>query len=207
MADRAPRHSRYPGHGSGNHRYMRIRVAAAGDIHGSEEERTRPENAFMDAERECDLCTVNGVDVGIVGTKGFVGGFSGSLLPDFGEPLLRRVYAETSAEVSAIDRGLQRVCDCPIRIVLLHYSPTVTTIQGEPETIWTFLGSERLAEPIAQHRPDVVLHGHGHRGSFAGQIDNIPVYNVGVPVIGRDFWVFEFDERGLVREPQVLESA
>jgi uncharacterized protein len=249
---------------------MTIRIAAAGDIHCSEEERTRLENAFLDAERESDLillagdlttygepeqaavlaevargirvpvyavlgnhdwhanrhdelvsalrgggihvlertaeiCTVKGRDVGIVGTKGFVGGFTGSLLPDFGEPLLRRVYAETSAEVSAIDRGLQKVADCPIRIVLLHYAPTVTTIEGEPEPIWAFLGSQRLAEPIRDHRPDLVLHGHGHRGSFAGHIDGIPVYNVGVPVIGRDFWIFEFDEDGgLVSEPEAV---
>ena len=246
-----------------------MRVAAAGDIHCSEEERARLETAFMDAEsvsdlillagdlttygepeqaevladvargigvpvyavlgnhdwhanrheellsalrggginvleRASELVTVKGVDVGIVGTKGFIGGFTGSLLPDFGEPLLRRVYAETSAEVSALDRGLRKVCDCTVRIVLLHYSPTVTTIQGEPEPIWAFLGSQRLAEPIAEHKPDLVLHGHGHRGSFAGSIEGIPVFNVGVPVIGRDFWVFEFDESGLVREPEPM---
>ena len=70
----------------------------------------------------------------------------------------------------------------------------------------TYLGTERLAEPIAEHRPDLVLHGHGHRGTFAGAIDGIPVFNVGVPVIGRDFWVFEFDESGLVRELEAVES-
>jgi len=37
---------------------------------------------------------VNGVEVGIVGAQGFVGGFPGSHLPDFGEPSLRAVYAE-----------------------------------------------------------------------------------------------------------------
>jgi uncharacterized protein len=157
-------------------------------------------------ERASEVITVNGVDVGIVGTKGFIGGFTGSLLPDFGEPLLRRVYAETSAEVSALDRGLRKICDCAVRIVLLHYSPTATTIQGEPEPIWAFLGSQRLADPIAEHKPDLVLHGHGHRGSFAGAIEDIPVFNVGVPVIGRDFWVFEFDESGLVAEPEAVES-
>ena len=125
-------------------------------------------------ERASEVVSVGGVDVGIVGTKGFIGGFTGSLLPDFGEPLLRRVYAETSAEVSALDRGLRRVSDCAIRIVLLHYAPTKATIEGEPETIWTYLGSERLAEPIAEHRPDLVLHGHGHGGTFAG-VDGVPV--------------------------------
>ena len=33
---------------------------------------------------------VRGTEIGIVGTKGFIGGFPDSELPDFGEPLLRR---------------------------------------------------------------------------------------------------------------------
>lgn len=132
-------------------------------------------------------------DVGVVGTKGFVGGFTGSQLPDFGEPLLRRVYAETSEEVEAIRRGLQEVAHCPIRVVLLHYSPTSDTLHGEPEGIWTFLGSDRLATPIAEYRPDVVLHGHAHAGSFEGAIGTVPVYNVAVHVTGRDFYVFELE--------------
>jgi Icc-related predicted phosphoesterase len=94
-----------------------------------------------------------------------------------------------------------------VRIVLLHYAPTSATIEGEPESIWTFLGSERLAEPIAEHRPDLVLHGHGHRGSFAGEIGDVPVFNVGVPVIGRDFWIFELDETGLAQSPEELQGS
>jgi uncharacterized protein len=246
---------------------MAIRVAAAGDIHGSEEERTRLQQAFAAADREADLillagdlttygepeqgavlaevtheietpvvavlgnhdwhankhellaerlraggiqllergshvCDVNGVEVGIAGTKGFVGGFTDSLLPDFGEPLLRRVYAETSAEVAALDRALRAIQDASIRLVLLHYAPTTSTILGERETIWTFLGSERLAAPIEEHRPHAVFHGHGHHGTFAGAIGDVPVFNVGAAVPVRDFWLFEFDEEsGLVKAP------
>jgi uncharacterized protein len=246
---------------------MRIKVAAAGDIHCSEEERVRLQNAFAEADRRADVillagdlttygepeqgavladvtreietpifavlgnhdwhadrheelaaalrdggirlleraadtCTVNGVEIGIAGTKGFVGGFSDSLLPDFGEPLLRRIYAETSAEVAALDRGLKAIQSCDVRIVLLHYAPTTTTIEGERETIWAFLGSERFARPIAEHRPDAVFHGHGHAGTFAGSIGEVPVFNVGAAVPVRDFWLFEFEAGdGLVGQP------
>jgi Icc-related predicted phosphoesterase len=128
-----------------------------------------------------------------VGLKGFVGGFAGSHLPDFGEPLLRRVYAETTADVEALEHGLGEIAVCPIRIVLLHYAPTAETIIGEPEGIWAFLGSDRMAAPIAQHEPDLVLHGHAHAGTFEGTIGATPVYNVAVPVTGRDFWLFELD--------------
>jgi Icc-related predicted phosphoesterase len=144
-------------------------------------------------DRDWATCEVAGSEVGVVGLKGFVGGFPGSHLPDFGEPLLREVYRETSRDVDALDRGLREIALCPTRIVLLHYAPTCETIVGEGEGIWAFLGSDRLAAPIAEHEPDLVLHGHAHGGTFQGAIGSVPVYNVSVPVIERDFWLFELD--------------
>lgn len=144
-------------------------------------------------ERGWTTCDVNGTRVGIVGTKGFVGGFPGSSIPDFGEPSLRALYRETTAEVEAIDHGLDAVRDCALRIVLLHYAPTMTTLAGEPEGIWALLGSNRLAAPIARHRADLVLHGHAHEGTFEGSIGAVPVYNVAVQVTRRDFFIFELD--------------
>jgi Icc-related predicted phosphoesterase len=156
-------------------------------------------------DRGCASCEIGGLEVGIVGTKGFVGGFPGSALPDFGEPLLRRVYAETSAEAEAIARGLQAMVHCDVRIVLLHYSPVVDTLEGEPPGIQTYLGSERLATPIAENGADLVLHGHAHAGSFEGCIGDIPVYNVAVHVTGRNFWIFELDGSGVRRGGEVVE--
>jgi Icc-related predicted phosphoesterase len=120
-----------------------------------------------------------------------IGGVEGSHLPDFGEPLLRQLYRETSEEVEAIRDGLVAVAHCPVRIVLLHYAPVEDTLAGEPPGIHTFLGSSRLADPIREHEPDLVLHGHAHAGSFEGSIGPTPVHNVSVPVMKRDFWVFE----------------
>jgi uncharacterized protein len=144
-------------------------------------------------DRNWTTIEVRGTRVGIVGTKGFVGGFPDSQLPDFGEPLLRQVYAETTAEVRALEQGLAAIAGYPVRIVLLHYSPTTTTLEGEPRTIWAFLGTDRMAPPIELYRPDLVLHGHGHAGTFAGSVGDVPVFNVAVPVIRRDFWMFELD--------------
>jgi Icc-related predicted phosphoesterase len=146
-------------------------------------------------ERSWETVDVRGAAVGIVGTKGFVGGFPDSQLPDFGEPLLRQVYAETSADVAAIEEGLTAIESCGLRIVLLHYAPTTSTLVGEPEVIWAFLGTDRLAPPIAAHRPDLVVHGHGHRGTFEGAIGDVPTYNVAVPVMRRSFWIFELAPR------------
>jgi Icc-related predicted phosphoesterase len=142
-------------------------------------------------ERASTIHEVSGHEVGIVASKGFVGGFGASHLPDFGEPVLREVYAQTSQDVEALDAGLREVANCPLRIVLLHYAPTEQTLAGERRDIWVFLGTDRLAAPIVEHQPDVVLHGHAHSGTLEGRIGEVPVYNVSVPVIGRDFWFLE----------------
>lgn len=152
-------------------------------------------------ERDACVLEAGGVKVGIVGCKGFMGGFAGSHLPDFGEPLLREVYAESTRDVVALEAGLREVALCPLRVVLLHYAPVADTIVGEPVGIWPFLGCDRLAAPIAQHEPDLVLHGHAHAGTFEGAIGASPVYNVAVPVTGRDFWRFELDVPAASRAP------
>jgi uncharacterized protein len=156
-------------------------------------------------DRECATCHVAELELGVVGTKGFVGGFPGSALPDFGEPLLRRVYAETTAEAEAIASGLQATVHCDVRVVLLHYTPVVDTLEGEPPGIHTYLGCDRLATPIAENGADLVLHGHAHAGSFEGGIGEIPVYNVAVHVTGRNFWIFELDGSGVRRGGEVVE--
>jgi Icc-related predicted phosphoesterase len=166
------------------------------DWHGGEREAilaTLAEAGVGVLEGAAVVERIRGVEVGIAGTKGFIGGFAGSHLPDFGEPSLRRVFAETTAEVEALDRGLQQIEQCPIRIVLLHYSPVAETLDGERREIWTFLGTDRLAAPIAAHEPDLVVHGHAHYGRAEGRVGITPVYNVSVPVIARDFWVLALD--------------
>ena len=53
------------------------------------------------------------------------------------------------------------------------------------------IACSRSAAPILEHTPDLVLHGHAHAGTFEGRVGEVPVYNVSVPVMGEDFWVFE----------------
>ena len=141
-------------------------------------------------DRSSTILQVDGVTVGVAGVKGFVGGF-GRQWANFGEPLFRQAYAETTADVEALDTALAAIAGATVRVALLHYAPTAETLEGEPRELWLVLGAERLATPIAEHRPDLVLHGHGHLGTFEGFIGAVPVYNVAQPVMGKDFWVFE----------------
>jgi Icc-related predicted phosphoesterase len=166
------------------------------DWHADEAERIRErlgEAGITVLDRTTTVLELAGLEVGIVGCKGFVGGFAPRHLPDFGEPSLRAVYAETTAEVEALEAGLREVETCPLRLVLLHYSPVAATLQGEPAEILAFLGSDRLAAPILEHSPDLVVHGHAHAGAPEGRIGAVPVFNVSLPVTGRDFWTIELD--------------
>jgi Icc-related predicted phosphoesterase len=142
-------------------------------------------------EREHRVLELCGTEVGIAGCKGFGGGFDGAHIPDFGEPLMRAVYAESIDEADALDEALRAIALCPFRIALLHYAPITETLRGERSDIWPFLGTDRLAAPLREHHPDLVLHGHAHAGRFEGALGEVPVYNVSVPVLGEDFWVFE----------------
>jgi Icc-related predicted phosphoesterase len=74
----------------------------------------------------------------------------------------------------------------PRRIALLHYSPIVGTIAGEPQEIFPFLGSSRLEEPLLRYPVDAVFHGHAHRGTMEGRtINGTPVFNVAKPLLTR----------------------
>jgi Icc-related predicted phosphoesterase len=155
-------------------------------------------------ERTHTILPIAGVSVGIVGVKGFVGGF-GSQWANFGEPLFRDAYAETTRDVDGLEHGLRAIEGCGIKIALLHYAPVEETLVGEPERLWLVLGADRLAGPIREHRPHLVVHGHAHHGSFEGRIENVPVYNVAVHVMGREFWVFELSPEH-AEEPVAVEE-
>ena len=158
--------------------------------------RSLAEAGVVVLERSHMVLPVGGVSVGVVGVKGFVGGF-GQQWANFGEPLFRAAYAETTHDVDGLEQSLAAIDACGIRIALLHYSPVEETLVGEPERLWLVLGADRLAGPVRRHRPDLVVHGHAHNGSFEGELDGVPVYNVAVHVTGRDFWIFELEATSL----------
>ena len=121
--------------------------------------------------------------VGLVGTKGFMGGFGRAALTAFGEAETKAFVNATLEEVQRLEMGLRRLAT-PIRIAVLHYAPIVATVAGEPEVIYPFLGCDRLAEPLDRYAATVVFHGHAHTGAFEGRTaGGVPVYNVSLPVL------------------------
>lgn len=164
------------------------------DWHHGEEQAiaaTLKDAGIIVLNRTCAILTLRDFSAGVIGCVGFVGGFRGAPMPDFGSPLQRQLDAQIEQDVDALDDGLDSLAGCTFRIVLLHYAPTSRTLIGEPTRVWPLLGSDRLAGPIMRHGPDLVLHGHAHAGTVDGSIGPVPVHNVALPVTRRDFSLFD----------------
>lgn len=146
--------------------------------------------------------------VGFVGTKGFAGGFGRAALGPFGEALIKDFVNAALDEALKIEKAMHHL-ESQTRVVLLHYSPIEDTVRGEPEVIWSFLGSSRLLQPIDTLGAAVVFHGHAHHGSLEGQTPGgIPVFNVAMPLLqsaGMNFRLFTVPAPDRRREPALTE--
>jgi Icc-related predicted phosphoesterase len=132
-----------------------------------------------------DICETHGI--GIAGVKGFGGGFGQRALAPWGETIIKQFVHEAVDEALKLETALARIGSMPI-VALLHYSPIVQTVEGEPLEIYPFLGSSRLEEPINTYRVSLAVHSHAHRGHLEGKTaGGVPVYNVSMPLLARWF--------------------
>jgi Icc-related predicted phosphoesterase len=120
--------------------------------------------------------------VGFAGIKGFGGGFDNHMLSMFGEGAMKAFVQEAVDEALHLERALARIeqeHDNIKKVAVLHYSPIKETVLGEPEVIYPFLGSSRLAEPLERRKVVAAFHGHAHAGKLEGTTANgIKIYNV-----------------------------
>jgi Icc-related predicted phosphoesterase len=150
-------------------------------------------NHDLESDRGDELCTMmreHGIHlldgesfrlddrVGIAGVKGFMGGFGRGTLTSFGEREIKTFVEASLRESQKLELAL-RALNTPVRIALMHYAPVVDTVIGEPEQIFPYLGTDRLAEPLDRYRASVAFHGHAHIGTFRGETKGgVPVFNV-----------------------------
>jgi Icc-related predicted phosphoesterase len=132
--------------------------------------------------------------VGFAGVKGFAGGFGRHMLGSFGEPAIKAMVAESVEETMRLENALRQVRS-ERAMVVLHYAPIPETVAGEPQEIYPFLGSSRLAETIDRFPVKAVVHGHAHRGTYEGRTPGgAPVYNVASHIAkptGRPYALFD----------------
>ena len=134
--------------------------------------------------------------VGFAGVKGFMGGYGRGELAPFGEPVAKAFVDEAMNEARKLENGL-RSLRTERSVAVLHYSPTVETLEGEPDAIYQYLGSQRLADAIDRFdHVKAVVHGHAHHGSYEGRTSGgTPVFNVAQfvlkPLFGKPYVVLE----------------
>jgi Icc-related predicted phosphoesterase len=134
--------------------------------------------------------------VGFAGVKGFMGGYGRGELAPFGEPIAKAFVDEAMNEARKLENAL-RTLRTDRSVAVLHYSPTVETLGGEPEAIFQYLGSQRLADAIDRFdHVKAVVHGHAHHGTYEGRTPRgTPVYNVAQfvlkPKFGRPYALLE----------------
>lgn len=138
--------------------------------------------------------------VGFAGIKGFGGGFDNHMLSMFGEGAMKAFVQEAVDEALHLDRALARLdAEYPTikKIAVLHYSPIKATVIGEPEAIFPFLGSSRLAEPLSRRGVTAAFHGHAHVGTLEAEAaGGVKVFNVAIPILLKagytlPFYMFE----------------
>ena len=158
-------------------------------------------------EGESAVINVQGSRVGIMGVKGFGGGFVGACGSDFGEPEMKAFIRFTKNQAEQLRSGLEKL-QTDYKIALLHYSPIEETLLGEKKEIYPFLGSYLLAEAIDQGGADIAFHGHAHRGIEKGMTaGGVPVRNVALPVIRHAFNIYCLNKEGLTHSPRPMSAA
>jgi Icc-related predicted phosphoesterase len=131
----------------------------------------------------------DGRRLGLAGVGGYGGGFWPEEVPDLVHARISKAVGlrarreSLRLEVALASLDHERT---DATIVVLHYSPTASTLGEEPILKYWMLGNSLLGRVIDGHPVDLVLHGHAHLGNNAGQTPGgTPVRNVAVQVIGR----------------------
>lgn len=179
-----------------------ISVLGNHDYHSGQESelRERLRNVGVTVlDGETTILDIRGLKVGVVGLKGFGGGFGGACATEFGEAETKAFVRHAKVQAEILKQGLIQLVDQDVdyRFVLLHYSPVDGTLLGEKREIYPFLGSYHLGEAIDAAGADAVFHGHAHYGTERGVTPGgVPVRNVAQMVIRHAYNVYSF-ERGV----------
>ena len=142
---------------------------------------------------------IAGCTLGIAGTKGFGGGFSGACGHKFGEPEMKAFMEVTEGAAHSLERNLREL-ETDYRIALIHYAPVKDTLAGERLEIYPFLGAYQLGEAIDRAGADLAVHGHAHHGAEKGLTPGgVPVRNVSMPLLKRPYAIYTLNHEHVRR--------
>jgi len=145
----------------------------------------------------------DGRRLGLAGAGGYGGGFWPEEVPDLVSARLSQAVAVRARRESLrLHAALASLAgqDNDANVVVLHYSPTVSTLGNEPLIKYWMLGNSLLGKVVDAHQVDLVLHGHAHLGNHIGQTPGgVPVRNVAAHVTGRPM-IYDVNSRREVGE-------
>jgi len=151
----------------------------------------------------------DGRRLGLAGVGGYGGGFWPEEVPDLVSARISkavgvRARREALRLAAALSELAEQAADA--NVVVMHYSPTVSTLGSEPILKYWMLGNSLLGKVIDDHQVDLVLHGHAHLGNHAGQTPGgVPVRNVAAHVTGRPM-VYDVSKGRLVMQVPSADS-
>src|SRR5207253_966173 len=142
-----------------------MRIAATADLHFTAQRYSALRDQLNQVRDEADLLVLAGD------------------LTNFGQPAVKAFVRASIDEALKLERAMAQL-RTQKRIVVLHYSPIMATVEGESPEIYAFLGTSRLAEVVDRHGADLVIHGHVHHGKLAGKTTGgVPVHNVAITLL------------------------
>jgi Icc-related predicted phosphoesterase len=137
-------------------------------------ENQNPDVKFLDDESLA--VEINNKSVGIVGS---IGGLD---RPTFWQRNnVPDIYDTYKKRVETVEKLLSEL-KTDVKILLIHYVPTYSILEGETPRSYPELGSKAYEKVIVEQKPDLVITGHSHRGKKKAWIDTFPVFNVAFPL-------------------------
>jgi len=102
---------------------------------------------------------IEGLRVRLIGSRGVLD------RPTFWQRThIRDIRRRYDARLSKINRMLREVKGDYV-VVITHYAPTYTTLEGEVENAWPEMGCKRLESIIRETNPLLWIHGHAHKST------------------------------------------
>jgi Icc-related predicted phosphoesterase len=137
-------------------------------------ENQNPDVKFLDDESLA--VEINNKSVGIVGS---IGGLD---RPTFWQRNnVPDIYDTYKKRVETVEKLLSEL-KTDVKILLIHYVPTYSILEGETPREYPELGSKAYEKVIVEQKPDLVITGHSHRGKKKAWIDTFPIFNVAFPL-------------------------
>jgi len=142
---------------------------------------------------EVALVEASGARVAVVGTRGALD--EPTRWQARNVPNIREIYERRLALIERLLAEAKRGADYVV--LLTHYAPLCSTLEGEPTRIWSQMGSRKLTRIIMQAGPDAVIHGHAHNSvKLRTTLGRAEVYNVALPAT-KGVTLVELRPRGL----------